>query len=63
METYRENATCPKCGGGDVGVLWCSGCYRYKRGDHDKERMHRTCRRCHYGWDELPAPAPAEEKS
>jgi len=62
MEAYRENATCQKCLGGDVSVVWCAGCYRYKFGYHDNERMHRTCRRCYYAWDELPAPAPAEEK-
>lgn len=68
MEAYRENATCPKCLGGDVSVVWCAWCSRrdatHGEGpDEDDERMHRTCRRCGYTWDELPAPAPAEEGS
>ena len=62
METYRENATCPKCLGAEVSVVWCRESFRFERHDHRTERMHRTCKRCGYFWDELPATAPAEEK-
>ena len=66
METYRENATCPKCLGADVVTRWCKRCYNYTTYEghgesKPEERMHRTCKRCWYFWDELPAPAPAEE--
>ena len=62
VAAYRGNATCPKCLGGDVSVVWCPNCHRFRKPDHHEERMHRTCRRCGYAWDELPATTPAEEK-
>lgn len=52
---FDPNAVCPKCGHEDVGTAH----YEAGRGPSmaasyvfEPERLHRTCRRCHFDWPE-----------
>ncbi len=60
MSPYDANASCPKCGHGDIGTIFVArlvvGCMRldclYGPGGTSDEHMHRDCRRCSYEWPE-----------
>lgn len=39
---YDPNATCPKCGAGDMNVKFCAQCPESAAGEH----LHNTCKRC-----------------
>lgn len=53
MNTFDENASCPKCGGKFITT-------KYRGGEYP--RLHdlicRSCQRCGYLWFERPLDAP-----
>lgn len=59
MGTYNRDARCPKCGGVDIGSLYCSSCWASQKVGmlHKEPRMHRTCQNCGYQWLEKPLDA------
>lgn len=67
LAVFNENATCPKCGGAEVGMIYHDGEYRYdcmlkyvypNRGEH----IERRCQRCHYTWAEACIEPPKGSK-
>lgn len=60
LPAFDEAASCPKCGGADVGTVYHLGSERgFPCGlDHGRwvldEHLCRVCRRCSHGWCEAP---------
>jgi ribosomal protein S27AE len=52
LEAFDENSTCPKCGGRDVSMSYCTD--THAAGEYSSEvtteHMHRRCNRCGYEW-------------
>jgi hypothetical protein len=68
MNKYDPNATCPKCGSGDIWSHYYES-WRYsadapKGGAYNSLEapiMARGCRNCQHKWDERPLDAEGEE--
>jgi hypothetical protein len=58
LPLFSADKPCRKCGGTDIHTLHMEGdgfrsvysCRNRERREH----LHRTCRRCHFDWDEAP---------
>lgn len=58
MESYNEDAKCPKCGGTDIRCLYHPyWYYGTPEEQHSEPLMHRFCRNCQFGWLEKPLDA------
>ncbi len=58
LPPFNEKSTCPKCGYWDVAVRFCKGlagqgCVVFMQLTC-LEHLDRVCRRCGYGWAEMP---------
>ena len=65
MRKFNEKATCRKCGGKQIATRFkpaqefccipdtLNG-WRNRDPEHEKDRLRRTCLRCHFEWNEQP---------
>lgn len=63
MKPFDPNATCPKCGGGEVTTVFVRRAYWSDYGgvQPDGEHLARTCTACGYAWAEAPMDAEESE--
>ena len=54
MQPFSAKSRCPKCHGRQITARYCNGALLsdLRCPDRLDEHIHRTCRRCVYGWIE-----------
>ena len=52
MQPFNAKSLCPKCHGRQINARYCDGSLLadLRCPDQAGEHIHRTCRRCAYGW-------------
>ena len=63
MLNEKEAGVCPKCGSGDVGLIYCKGnysCSHYPPLETIEHMVHH-CERCHYEWYSKPLDSEADD--